>query len=69
METTEIKKPDGYCEWKKCGGKGNRETKVKRKARMIVEAEGVKWLVCESCADFAVRELRENGLNVEKHPI
>jgi hypothetical protein len=58
-----------YCEWKRCGGRGHRETQIRRIARYVVMADEVRYLVCESCSDFAVRELRQKGLLVEKHPL
>ena len=48
------------CEYGRCGGRGMREVKSKRTARLIVEVAGEQMRVCESCADLLRRDARAN---------
>jgi hypothetical protein len=42
--------PEGYCEYRACGGLGHRKTKRPWLARQRVRAMGRLWNVCEGCA-------------------
>lgn len=43
------------CEYRRCGGKGERETRVIRAARVLVHVDGTRLSVCEGCSNILIR--------------
>lgn len=48
-----------YCEYRRCGGLGHRETKIRYIARTHVQVGRRSWNVCEHCADLLKRDYAE----------
>lgn len=59
---------DTPCQYGRCGGRGHRKTSeaARRVARVTVSVDGTRQLVCESCADLMLRDLRAQGRKVER---
>ena len=66
MTSPAEKEDPTHREWKRCGGRGHRETQIRRIARYVVVADEARYLVCESCVDFAVRAMRINELSAPR---
>jgi hypothetical protein len=60
---------DLWCEYRRCGGAGRWETRLRWGARIRLWTDKREWLVCEGCADLLTGELRQQGLEVGRSPI
>lgn len=56
------------CEYRRCGGSGARETRQRWRSRLVLEAGGREWKVCEHCAEVLRTVLRTQGHEVRSRP-
>lgn len=62
---------DGWCEYRRCGGKGHREVAegAVRRARVLLSIGKASWRVCDSCADLVERDRRTSNEPVQREPL
>src|SRR5689334_3081928 len=60
------------CDYRRCGGLGQRETRKARRARVrltVRSGSGSReWHVCEGCADLLTASARRDGFDVLREP-